>query len=74
MAYSVPRAGYAILPGGGSTLADGVTGYEGRVGYSGQPYPSSACLKTGGRRSRRNRRRTNRKRTNRKGASRRNNY
>jgi len=79
MAYSVPRAGYAIMPSGGSTIYDGVTRYEGRIGYSGQPYPSSACLKTGGRRSRRNRRRTNRKRTNRKrtnrkGASRRNKH
>ena len=53
MAYTVPRAGYAIMPDQGSKIYDGVTGYEGRIGYSGTPYPSSACLKTGGRRSRR---------------------
>ena len=62
MAYSVPRAGYAIMPSQGSVLSDGITGYEGRIGYSGSPYPSSACLKTGGRR--RSNKRSNNKRSN----------
>ena len=72
MVYEAPRAGYSQWPsdtsgGTAGTLADGNTPFEVNVPSTALPNPSSACLKTGGSRRRKNRKsRKNRK--NRKGS------
>jgi hypothetical protein len=55
MVYNAPHSGYTTWPsnaagGNAGTLSDGQTPFLINVPYSGQPTPSPACLKTGGRR------------------------
>jgi hypothetical protein len=57
MLYEAPRSGYTTIPsnssgGNAGTLADGKTPFLVNVPYTTQPNASSACIKTGGRRTR----------------------
>jgi hypothetical protein len=73
MVYNAPHSGYTTWPsnaagGNAGTLSDGQTPFLINVPYSGQPTPSPACLKTGGRRMyyRKSRRANKKSRTNRR--------
>lgn len=57
MVYNAPRSGYSFSPsnssgGSAGTLSDGKIPFSVAVPYTAQPSVSPACLKTGGRRSR----------------------
>jgi len=71
MLYEAPRSGYTTVPsnssgGSAGTLADGKVPFLVSVPYTAQPNPSTACIKTGGRRSYKKRKGSRKTRKNRK--------